>query len=69
MLPALGYGIDSDPDELVDGSRVVTYRVGLPNSRGSPGQDYADSAGKQRYKTGPALEISNFFDKIFMRNR
>ena len=35
VLPALGYGIDSDPDELVDGSRVVTYRVGLPNSRGS----------------------------------
>ena len=37
VLPALGYSIDSDPDELVDGSRVVTYRVGLPNSRGRPG--------------------------------
>lgn len=29
MLPALGYHIDSDPDELVDGSRVVMYKVCL----------------------------------------
>lgn len=27
VLPALGYEIDSEPDELVDGSRVVTYKV------------------------------------------
>lgn len=27
VLPALGYKIDSEPDELVDGSRVVTYKV------------------------------------------
>ncbi|CUS13314.1 unnamed protein product [Tuber aestivum] len=26
VLPALGYHIDSEPDELVDGSRVVTYK-------------------------------------------
>ncbi|CAZ86234.1 unnamed protein product [Tuber melanosporum] len=26
ILPALGYHIDSEPDELVDGSRVVTYK-------------------------------------------
>jgi hypothetical protein len=29
VLPALGYEIDSAPDELVDGSRVVIYRVCL----------------------------------------
>ena len=29
LLPALGYEIDSNPDELVDGSRVVTYKVGF----------------------------------------
>lgn len=27
LLPALGYEIDSQPDELVDGSRIVTYKV------------------------------------------
>lgn len=27
VLPALGYEIDSEPDELIDGSRVVTYKV------------------------------------------
>jgi len=27
VLPALGYHIDSEPDELIDGSRVVTYKV------------------------------------------
>lgn len=27
VLPALGYHIDSEPDELVDGSRVVMYKV------------------------------------------
>lgn len=26
ILPALGYHIDSEPDELIDGSRVVTYK-------------------------------------------
>ncbi|PWW76825.1 hypothetical protein C7212DRAFT_295386 [Tuber magnatum] len=26
VLPALGYHIDSEPDELVDGSRAVTYK-------------------------------------------
>lgn len=29
VLPALGYHIDSEPDELVDGSRVVMYKVCL----------------------------------------
>ena len=29
LLPALGYEIDSNPDELVDGSRVVIYNVGF----------------------------------------
>lgn len=27
ILPALGYHIDSEPDELIDGSRVVMYKV------------------------------------------
>lgn len=26
IMPALGFHIDSEPDELVDGSRVVTYK-------------------------------------------
>lgn len=29
VAPALGYHIDSEPDELVDGSRIVTYKVRL----------------------------------------
>lgn len=40
VLPALGYHIDSEPDELIDGSRVVTYKVfdfylGLISRRGT----------------------------------
>jgi len=40
ILPALGYHIDSEPDELIDGSRVVTYKVfefhfGLISRRGT----------------------------------
>jgi amino acid transporter len=27
VLPALGYVVDSRPDELVDGSRIITYKV------------------------------------------
>lgn len=26
IMPAMGFHIDSEPDELVDGSRVVTYK-------------------------------------------
>lgn len=34
IMPWLGYHIDSQPDELVDGSRIVTYKVGSPLSDG-----------------------------------
>lgn len=27
FMPLLGFHIDSQPDELVDGSRIVTYKV------------------------------------------
>lgn len=46
VLPALGYEIDSEPDELVDGSRVVTYKVRLrekkPSDSDIGGAFYAD---------------------------
>jgi hypothetical protein len=37
VMPALGYHIDSQPDELVDGSRIVTYKVGAPGKVGGDG--------------------------------
>ena len=46
-LQALGYDIDSNPDELVDGSTVVTYKVGLLNSHGRPSRDCADFIGSR----------------------
>lgn len=30
VMPWLGFHIDSEPDELVDGSRIVTYKVRNP---------------------------------------
>jgi amino acid transporter len=37
VLPALGYMVDSQPDELVDGSRIVTYKVSATPKPKQPG--------------------------------
>ena len=46
LLPALGYEIDSNPDELVDGGRVVIYNVGFLYPHGRLGCDFANIVGK-----------------------
>lgn len=59
IMPWLGFHIDSQPDELVDGSRIVTYKVHLPGSH----RRITQLTISQRYKTGAALKMANWWGK------
>ena len=67
LLPALGYEIDSNPDELVDGSRVVIYKVGFHTLTAAWVGIALTLLEKQRNKTGLALKISEFLDRIYRK--
>ena len=61
LLPALGYEIDSNPDELVDGSRVVIYNVGFLYPHGRLGCDFANTVGKTAKQDRPSAENFGIF--------